>query len=519
MKNLYILFIAVFVVTSSNAQDPNILWQKTIGGSNEDYLSTITTTPDGGYILGGSSYSNISGEKSENSQGENDIWIIKLNAMGNIQWQNTIGGSGGDILSEIKTTPDGGYILGGSSGSNISGDKTENSQGGVDYWILKLNSNGIIEWQNTIGGSEDDVLTSIVRISDGYILGGFSRSGISGDRTLLLAGNQDQWIIRIDLMGNIVWQRHYGAGSNSSSRLNYIDDTSDGGYIAAGFYTPPNGINILYSVLKLDNNGFMMWEELYGGSSQDKLMFIDQTNDGGYILAGFSNSDASGDKSEDSMGYEDYWIVKIESLGVIEWQNTIGGNSQEACYTILQSLEGGYFVSGYSYSDSSGDKTEDNVGISDYWIIKLNSVGIIEWQNSIGGVDSDRRPYAVQLDNGEYVIGGSSKSDISGDKTEDSRGDFDFWILKHNQTLGLNENAFFNMFDLYPNPAQNTLILNVHNRTVDTVKIYSVKGDLVQELGGFEHVKTIDVSQLSSGLYYIQVLSGKDIATKKFIKE
>ncbi len=169
-----------------------IQWQNTIGGSGSEALFSIVQTSDGGYILGGYSHSNISGDKTENSNGATDYWIVKTDARANIQWQNTIGGSGYDYLTSIDQTSDGGYILGGYSSSNISADKTENSIGNSDYWIVKTDSLGVIQWQNTIGGSELDVLSSIAQTSDGgYILGGYSNSDISGDKTENSNGN---WI-------------------------------------------------------------------------------------------------------------------------------------------------------------------------------------------------------------------------------------------------------------------------------------------------------------------------------------
>ena len=169
MKTLALLFILL----TATVQAQEIEWQNTIGGNYTDQLYSIQQTTDGGYILGGWSESYISGDKTENSFGGSDYWVVKLDSIGNIQWQNTIGGNSGDGLYSVQQTTDGGYILGGVSTSNISGDKTENSQGYIDYWVVKLDASGNIQWQNTIGGNSDDYLTSIQQTTDGgYILGG-----------------------------------------------------------------------------------------------------------------------------------------------------------------------------------------------------------------------------------------------------------------------------------------------------------------------------------------------------------
>ena len=187
-----LVFLSFLSCTILHAQTPTIQWQKTIGGSDVDKLNSLQQTADGGYILGGYSASNTSGDKTENSRGNNDYWVIKLNNSGAIQWQKTIGGSVGDYLYSIQQTTDGGYVLGGYSQSDISGDKTENHKGFYDYWIVKLNSTGTIQWQKTIGGDDIDNLQSIQQTSDGgYMLGGYSSSSISGDKTENSKGTYD----------------------------------------------------------------------------------------------------------------------------------------------------------------------------------------------------------------------------------------------------------------------------------------------------------------------------------------
>ena len=362
----------------SFSQAPAIEWQNTIGGSGTDLMRSIQQTADGGYILGGYSDSGISGDKTEASQGSLDYWVVKLDSSGIIGWQNVIGGSSTEYLNCIKQTSDGGYILGGYSSSGISGDKTEANMGIYeDYWVVKLNSSGIIEWQNTIGGSSGDYLLSIQQTFDGgYILGGYSNSGISGDKAESLYGIYDYWIVKLNSSGNIQWQN------------------------------------------------------TIGGSEFDYLYSIQQTADGGYILGGYSDSGISGDKTEASHGGFDCWVVKLNSNGKIKWQNTIGGNDEDGMFSIQQTTDGGYVLGGYSYSGISGDKTEASLGYADYWVVKLNNMGTIEWQNSIGGNNFDFLRSIKQTTDGGYILGGSSYSGISGDKTEASIGDFDYWVVK-----------------------------------------------------------------------------------------
>src|SRR6056297_3677846 len=170
--------------TTLHAQTaPGIEWDNTIGGADNEVLTSIQQTADGGYILGGYSLSNISADKSENSLGNADYWVVKLDALGNIEWDNTIGGASDEGLNSIQQTADGGYILGGYSVSNISADKSENGIG-YDYWVIKLDALGTIEWDNTIGGGFTDYFSQIQQTADGgYILGRTSSSNISADKS------------------------------------------------------------------------------------------------------------------------------------------------------------------------------------------------------------------------------------------------------------------------------------------------------------------------------------------------
>ena len=501
--NLFVLFVLGFISFSLTAQDPNILWQKTLGGNGEEILRNIEETSDGGMIIGGTSNSNISGDKTENSRGGNDYWIIKLNSSGNIEWQRTIGGNGEDNLATIHQTLDGGYIVGGSSDSEISGEKMENSQGNLDYWILKLDSAGSIEWQNTIGGNQNDRLVEIHQIADGsYQLAGSSFSNISGDRTESRIGERDAWALGIDSNGNISWQDAKG-DSTFGFNLTDFQLTSDNGYIFGGTL----GIDVAYYLIKLGLDG--VFSTFEGNGVTNYLAEVRQTNDGGYIVNG----------TTDDQSQFNYYVWKLDSSGNTVWTKNIDGSLFELASTALASSEGGSLVGGYSSSNISGDKTENSQGLDDYWILKLNDVGIIEWQNTIGGSDEDRLTITNQNSDGTYIFGGNSKSNVSGDKSENSRGGKDFWIIKHNSILNIAENPFSKSISIYPNPTKNTLQLNTQDKTINQINIYTITGSKVLQSEVGTVSPTVDVSSLATGVYYVQLYSGKNVAVKKFVKE
>lgn len=421
---------------------PNITWQNTIGGISSDNLKYIEPTTDGGYILGGISTSNISGDKNENDFDNippitNDLWIIKLNSSGSIEWQNTIGGNDEDYLTTIRQTSDGGYIVAAQTQSGISGDKTEAAIGLTDFWVLKLNATGSIEWQNTIGGIDHDYLEDIQQTSDGgYICGGWSFSGISGDKTEFNIGSEDYWVVKLNSIGSVIWQNTIGG--SSYDQLHSVKQTPDGGYILAGVSGSDAGGDKTEGshgaadiwVVKLNSTGGIVWQNTIGASSGESIEEISLTTDGGYILGAGSISGVSGDKTEANIGGNDLWVIKLNETGNIIWQNSIGGTDADLLISIKQTIDKGYLIGCETYSDVSGDKCTPITGSRDIWILKLDSIGIIEWQNELGGIEYETISNAQETSDGGYIIGGSSNSDISGNKAEINLGSYDYWVIK-----------------------------------------------------------------------------------------
>ena len=412
-------------------------WQNTIGGSGNEFFSLTKPTGDGGYIVGGTSNSNISGDKTEDSRGAGDYWVLKLDAAGDIVWQKTFGGSAAETLSDLSQTADGGYILAGHSASPTSGEKTEDNVSGRDFWILKLDAMGNIEWQNTIGGSGDEGTPKISQTADnGYILAGTSNSNTSGDKTEDGLGADDIWAIRLDASGNILWQNTIGGSLAEVVRS--VEQTPDGSYVIgsqsdsniSGDKTEnSNGLKD-YWLVKLDASGDIAWQNTIGGSSDDYLEPVGLAADGGYILCGWSFSGISGDKTEANQGGWDFWVVKTDAVGNIVWENTIGGSGSDFANSIQQTAGGGYVVVGYSDSGISGDKTEAGLGSGDNWLLELDASGNIVSQKTFGGTGYDSPSSVCTTADIGYVVGGISNSNTSGDKTENGQGGLDFWIVK-----------------------------------------------------------------------------------------
>jgi len=515
---------------------PPIEWQNSIGGSKDDYLKSMEQTADGGYILGGYSRSGISGDKTENSIDniqQYDYWIVKTDSAGNIQWQNTIGGLKYDNLQSVKQTNDRGYILGGSSNSFIYADKTEKCKGGSDYWIVKTDSMGNIKWQKTIGGKNIDQLTALQQTTDnGYILGGYSISNVSGDKTEPSWNNSlDYWIVKIDSSGTLQWQKTLGG--SGEDKLNAIQQTADGGYIlggtsfsaVSGNKTVPNCngtyLSRDYWIVKTDELGNIQWQKAIGGGFDDYLTGLKQTYDGGYILGGYSSSNIGCEKSEAAIvsgviALPDYWIVKTDSLGNVLWDNTIGGTLYDFLTSISPTSDHGYIMGGYSMSNISGDKTQNsqnNQGIDtyDYWIVKTDSTGYVLWDKTIGGLRNDFLTCILQTKDGGYMAGGYSNFHAGGDKTEGTNGKNDYWIIKLAPDIPTfrTQHSFNIKISNTPLSAQPQIIFNNTNQEKFLFILYDITGRVCGSISTMGNQIILNKDNKKPGVYLFNLVNEK----------
>jgi hypothetical protein len=420
------------------AQTPSASqWQQTFGGTGTNECRIVKQTADGNYILGGYSNSGISGNKTSANFGAYDFWVLKVDGNGNKLWENTFGGSATDAMYGLQPTSDGGYILGGNSSSPVSGNKTNGSYGINDYWVVKIDGNGNKVWDRSYGGTSGDQLWSLQQTSDGgYILGGYSGSGVSGNKGSTNHGGEDYWVVKIDGNGNKIWDKSFGGSADDE--LWSLQQTSDGGYILGGYSgsgISGNKTSTNYGfddcwVVKIDTNGVKVWEKSFGGTGFDYLSCLQQTSDDGYILGGYSNSGISGNKSSANRGGDDYWVVKIDGSGNKIWDRSFGGSSGEDLWSLRQTSEGGYILGGHSNSAISGDKTSLHYGSSDYWVVKIDDIGNKIWEKSFGGNSFDPLYGLQQTSDGGYILGGRSSSPISGNKTSAKYGPYDYWIVK-----------------------------------------------------------------------------------------
>ena len=435
------------------------MWDKRYGGLDADQMRSFQQTRDGGYILGGFTTSGIGGDKSQPLWGSYDFWVVKTNQVGDLEWEKRYGGINGDALWSLRQSSDGGYVLGGHSTSGISGDKTQPtwSTGNPDFWILKIDSLGSIHWDKDFGGTGDDWFYSIDKTYDGgYILGGSSNSEISGDKTepnrdTSSIHSMDYWIVKVDSIGNKEWDKTFG-GSNEEE-LKTVKQTIDGGYIIGGWSRsdisgdktqPLKGALGDYDfwIVKIDSVGNKIWDRDIGSTDPDLLWSIQLTDDGGLLLGGDAYIGVSGDKTQTGAGMYDYWIVKIDSAGNILWDKTFGGSSSEEFSGIQKTNSGGFLLSGDSYSTISGEKTENNLGSEQTWIVKIDSAGNKIWDKTIFTIGHDELGFAIENLEGCLVAGNWINVGIGGYKTQPNWGDYDFWIIKLCDSSAIPVSAF-----------------------------------------------------------------------------
>ncbi len=304
-------------------------------------------------------------------------------------WSQTYGGSGDDEAYSVVQTSDGGYALAGYTNSSGAGS--------YDFWLIKTNSSGGMLWNQTYGGAGDDEAYSVVQSNDtGYAVAGYTNS--------YGAGETDAWLVKTDSSGNTQWSQTYGGRAQDGAYS--VIQTSDGGYALAGFTDSYGAGSFDFWLVKTNSSGGMLWNQTYGGTGDDEACCVIQTSDGGYALAGYTNSFGAG-------GY-DFWLVKTDSSGNMVWNQTYGGSGDEEAGWVIQTSDGGYALTGLTNSTGAGSY--------DFWLVKTDSYGTSQWNQTYGGAYDEVANALVQTSDGGYALGGLTGSY--------GAGDIDYWLVK-----------------------------------------------------------------------------------------
>ncbi len=383
MKRVIILmvFLGLSFAPMATALEPgDTLWTRTYGGISLEWSRCVSATSDGGYIIAGMTWSFGAGRE--------DVYLVKTDSDGDTLWTRTYGGSDHDRGNSVQQTSDGGYIIAGMTWSFGAGRE--------DVYLVKTDSSGDTLWTRTYGGWRSEAGNSVQQTSDGgYIIAGYAeRLGASADVVLL----------KTDSSGNTLWTRTYGGSSDEKGYSAQL--TSDGGYIIAGYtWSFGAGRSDVY-LLKTDSSGDTLWTRTCGGSDSDWSYSVQQTSDGGYIIAGETESFGAGD--------DDVYLVKTDSDGDTLWTRTYGGSGYDRGRSVQQTSDGGYIIAGYTNSFGAGN--------TDVWLLKTDSSGDTLWTRIYGGRPYDYGRSVEQTSDGGYIIAGDTRSF--------GTGDYDVWLLR-----------------------------------------------------------------------------------------
>ena len=481
-KKLFIGFIIFFSISILQAQ-VDTLWTKTFGGIYTDFGYSIQQTIDEGYIITGSTYSSF-------GAGKYDAWLIKTNASGDTLWTKTFGEFGSDYAYSVQQTADEGYILTGSKGT-FDGN-------GSDVWLVKTDVNGDTLWTKTFFSYySTNCGQSVQQTEDeGYIIVGYTESWDYS--------NGEVWLIKTNASGDTLWTKTFGGSQREYG--NSIQQTVDKGYIITGSTHSFGAGGSDVWLIKTNASGDTLWTKTFGGSSIDGGNYIRQTIDEGYIITGYTHSFGAGNY--------DVWLIKTNASGDTLWTKTFGGKGEDWGYAGQQTLDEGYIITGYTSSFPAGDR--------DAWLIKTNADGDTLWTKMFGGGDNDDG-YSVQQTSDEgYIISGCTASSGSGDydvwliKTSSAVNS----VYEDNSDI----TSDYDLHQNYPNPfnPSTTIEFDMPTSGFVSIKVYNIMGQEIttlvdKELLPGNHKVEWNPQNLSSGIYFYKLETKGFQETKKLI--
>lgn len=528
----FTILTTLFCVTLSFSQ--KVEWEKTYGGLHADYLYDIQPTPDYGFILAGSSVSDVGGSKSDAKVGVLDFWLWKMSETGKLEWQRSYGGDGIDKLNSLVITRDGGMLLGGTSNSQKGFDKTNASFGGDDYWVLRLDPFGNIIWQKTYGGKGEERLAKVIETRDGgFLIGGSSSSNrifdaskqevVENAKSENSRGNLDYWVIKVDSQGEMEWQRTLGG--RYADILKTVVETPDGGYLLGGISNSPqsgdktdkNLGEFDFWIVKLDEKGETEWQRTMGGEADDHLVDITITESKKILIAGYTNSGISYDKEVSNRGSAtDVWVILLDEDGIQEWQKTYNIDAYTILTSVTNTSDNAFVLGGYSQKSLLDKKKKGTVG-SDYFAIKIDSLGEQKWKRELGSSSRDVLSKIVETREGGYLLAGTSDGKVSKSKQSGNVGMEDFWIVK----LGDEDKDKKpkRMIEAYPNPTNNvTNVLVGFDFDDGTATVFDIAGRQLQHFEIKSRTVPVSLQGLPIGVYLITIKTDKGSETVKILK-
>ncbi|KPE48935.1 hypothetical protein, partial [Chryseobacterium indologenes] len=417
MRKLYMSALVICTVLSASAQE--VLWQKDIRSSTQDFLSQITTTIDQQYLITGSSIQAKSQQPAVDSQKQNngyDFHLVKLNQQGEQVWEKYLSGQNHDYLSASVSTQEGGFLIAGTSYSGKGLDKKDESKGGSDIWLVRLNEFGDELWQKTLGTASDEEARAVVQTTDlGFFVAGNIQNSSKG------YGSKDAWIIRLNKNGKELSELILGG--KGLDEVEKMIPTKDGG-VLIGIYSrssvggskkTENSGEGDYWMVKLDQNGKIEWEKNYGGKGDDHLRTLALTSTG-YLIGGESRSERSGNKTVGVEQGTDLWLVALNERGEEQWQKSYNFKNRDILMgmSVIHSADDktskGILLGGYTQAEGRIEKDDET-----FWMLYLDQDGNEQWRKHITGENrkKEERLSDIKLNrDGSIILAGTSAEEL-----------------------------------------------------------------------------------------------------------
>ncbi len=533
MKTFFTILFLLPFISFTQIEISNQQWL--LGGNAADNIAGVEDCGDG-YLIYSYSESPISGEKTVANFGQSDYWLVKTDYQHNILWQKVYGGNDWENANKLLKINDQRYLLAGTSSSNASGSCLTNSYGITDMWLVFIDSSGNEIWQSRFGGSSNEFLTDAL-YKDGFIyLFGYSSSPSDGNKDAVKKGTNDIWVVKIDTLGNKVWDKSLGGGEiDQAPRAEFIGNQivfSSFNYTLTGtgdsldINEPSYGLGDIW-VVKCDTALNILNQKRLGGSDEEFLPDLILFN--GTIIVTCQSSSNDGNKSIPTInpsGGNDLWLVQLDdNLSILD-QKLFGGfkTEQGALYAVSLS-NGDLLLPIVSASNDDGTKEMPNFYPNppqfpyyDIWFVCLDSNLDEKWQLAYGGTANDYVRKIIEKPNNTLAVFGTSNSLLSGNKTVDRHDQFnDGWIIQIETTLDIPETNDAR-FKIFPNPVENILYMNFENQEKKSIFIYSSNGFILDSFEISESEFQIDINAYSSGVYFLRISEKGNHFITKIVK-
>ncbi|MFM2155771.1 MAG: hypothetical protein RL516_520 [Bacteroidota bacterium] len=502
----------------------------TAGGNGSEYPKKLIRTSNKRFVFVAPSSSDPSPFKSEpnrdNTLATYDYWVVCFDSLGANVWERTFGGTGNDIPTSIVELNGGGFLVGGYSDSPVSGEKSEACRGGIDFWLIRLTATGQLVWEKTWGGNSFDQLSDLSVSASGEVFAvGTSLSGVSGDKTSAAYGSFDFVMAVFNLNGQFIFDRTYGSTQNDNCYG--IAYNGNGGFLLAGLSDSPagftksqnaRGLNDFWMV-KIDSTGKKLWDLTQGGVAED-YGYACRYKDGFYYVGGDSYSPTGLDKTATNKGACDYWVVKVKDAGSKMWDQTFGGNDVDELRQLDFTSNGKLLLGGSSYSQVNNDKTESNLGVEQIWLVVADTGGQKLFDKTFFSPGHDEDGLVVEMNPGTYVGVVNSACSIGGYKTQDSLGMGDVWICGLSPAIsGVEDLAFENRVRVYPNPLVGEEISISSDEPFEWVELVSTDNKLVLHLYNAYNANEFQFSigNIKPGIYFLRIGNKNQTVTKKIV--